>query len=73
MILRPVHLMLFGILRNIRQDATFDQDRGVELGKRVLKRTGFAASYDLSAATDRLPISLQMLLIEHLIPGASES
>jgi hypothetical protein len=64
--------MLFRVLKNIPQDATFDQDRGVSLGKEVLMRTKFAASYDLSAATDRLPISIQMLVINHLVPGLGE-
>lgn len=73
MLLRPIHLMLFGVLKNIPQDATFDQDRGVQEGISILKRTKFAASYDLSAATDRLPIVIQKLLIEFMIPGASNS
>jgi hypothetical protein len=73
MLLRPIHMMLFGLLKNIAQDATFDQDRGVQMGIRLLKKNGVAYSYDLSAATDRLPILIQKLLIEYLIPGASES
>jgi hypothetical protein len=73
MLLRPIHLMLFGVLKNISQDATFDQDRGVQMGVQLLKSNGIAYSYDLSAATDRLPISIQALLIEFLIPRASAS
>jgi hypothetical protein len=73
MLLRPIHLMLFRVLKNIPQDATFDQDEGVQMGVSILKRTNFAASYDLSAATDRLPIVIQKPLIEFMIPGASNS
>lgn len=73
MLLRPIHLMLFRILKNIPQDATFDQDRGVQMGVKLLKSNKIAFSYDLSAATDRLPISIQALLIEFLIPRASAS
>lgn len=73
MLLRPIHMMLFKILKNIPQDATFDQDRGVQMGVQLLKKAGIAYSFDLSAATDRLPIVIQCLLIEYLIPGASES
>jgi hypothetical protein len=73
MVLRPVHNMLFGILKRIPQDATFDQDRGVQMGVDLLRSKGIAYSYDLSAATDRLPISIQALLIEYLIPRASAS
>jgi hypothetical protein len=65
--------MLFLILKTIKQDATFDQSAGVEFGKVLLKKNRFAASCDLSAATDRLPVSLQALLINHLIPGAGDS
>jgi len=73
MVLRPVHLMLFGLLKRIPQDATFDQDKGVQMGVDLLKSRKIAFSYDLTAATDRLPISIQALLIEHLIPRASAS
>lgn len=73
MLLRPIHLMLFRILKSIPQDATFDQDRGVQMGIQLLRRCGIAYSYDLSAATDRLPIIIQAPLIEHLIPRASAS
>jgi len=73
MLLRPIHLMLFGILKKIPQDATFDQDAGVQRGIQLLNSRGVAYSYDLSAATDRLPISIQALLIEYLIPRASAS
>jgi len=72
MLLRPLHKFLFGILRNIPQDATFDQERGVLAGVEMLKRTGFAASYDLSAATDRLPVLLQSRLIDAFYPGAGQ-
>jgi len=66
MLLRPVHRFIFGILDKIPQDATFDQDRGVSDGVEILKRTGYAASLDLSAATDRLPVVLQSHLINYL-------
>jgi len=59
MLLRPIHKALFGILSQIDSDATMDQDAAVERGQLMLKSSGFAASYDLSAATDRLPVELQ--------------
>jgi hypothetical protein len=70
MILRPIHLMIQDILKRIPSDSTFDQDAGVERGKRIFQRTSFAASYDLSAATDRLPVILQEKIIDFMIPGA---
>jgi len=72
MLLRPLHKFLFGILRKIPQDATFDQDRGVLAGVEIIKKTAFAASYDLSAATDRLPVLLQSRLIDAFYPGTGQ-
>lgn len=72
MLLRPVHKCLFGILSKIPQDATFDQDAGVQRGVQMLRKSRFAASYDLSAATDRLPLFIQTQLINHLWPGSGQ-
>lgn len=72
MLLRPIHKFIFGILKNIPQDATFDQDRGVSHGVEILHKTSFAASYDLSAATDRLPVLLQSRLIDAFYPGTGQ-
>ena len=57
--LYPLHQFLFGLLRGIEQDGTFDQAAPLKalLGREV--PMPFIASYDLSAATDRLPIDLQ--------------
>ena len=57
--LLPLHDRLFDVLRGIKQDGTFDQAAPL---RRLLGRRDpmpFIASYDLSAATDRLPIDLQ--------------
>jgi len=65
-LLYPLHRFIFDkVLRKIPQDGTFDQAKPVrELLERASKagRTQFW-SYDLSAATDRLPISLQVLVL----------
>lgn len=65
-LLYQLHTYLFGILRGIRQDGTFDQaapfnalkDR-VRLGQKVF-------SFDLSAATDRLPVWSQEVVLGFL-------
>jgi len=72
MLLRPLHKYLQGILRNIEQDATFDQDAGVRRGMELIKQTAYAASYDLSAATDRLPVLLQSFLVNYLFPNTGQ-
>jgi hypothetical protein len=65
--LYPIHRVLFKILRMHRVDGTFNQ-------LYPLYRAfdwPCLYSFDLSAATDRLPISLQGALLDHLWPGIS--
>jgi hypothetical protein len=64
MLLRPLHDVVFGFLRRIPQDGTFDQ----EAPARLLTKSGCRTfwSYDLSAATDRFPVSLQQSLLSLL-------
>jgi hypothetical protein len=61
MVLRPVHSMLFKILKAIPNDATFDQT-GV-LRKWVSGRETFFC-YDLTSATDLMPRFSFELLVE---------
>lgn len=70
-VLRPLHLFLFDILKNIPNDGTFDQDSSVKRCSEKLDKYGIAYSFDLSAATDRLPSLLTAEIIESLveIPG----
>jgi hypothetical protein len=62
-VLKPLHDYLFSILKEIPMDGTFDQ--GAPLDRLLqLHRDGVLVghkfhSFDLSAATDRLPIRLQ--------------
>jgi hypothetical protein len=61
--LKPLHDWIFSVLREIPQDGTFDQIRPI---KRLLKKVGPNEkiwSFDLSAATDRIPVLLQGLLL----------
>lgn len=63
--MRPLHEFLFGILKRMPQDGTFDQEAPI----RRLQDLGYTNfwSFDLSAATDRLPLLLQATLISKLI------
>jgi hypothetical protein len=65
MLLRPFHKAIFSILYDIDTDSTKDQDAAIERGQKMLATSKFAISYDLSAATDRLPVELQALLLDH--------
>lgn len=66
--LKPLHDFLFEkVLRGIKEDGTFDQAAPL---RELLERKGpnaFIASYDLSAATDRLPIDLQVQILGKFI------
>lgn len=69
-VLAPLHDFIFGLLKSLPMDGTFDQ--GAPL-KRLfeLKQSGklesqLFYSYDLSAATDRLPIDLQAQVLKLL-------
>jgi hypothetical protein len=65
MLLRPLHKAIFSVLYSLDTDATCDQDAAIKRGQQMLAKSNFAASYDLSAATDRLPVELQALLLDH--------
>lgn len=65
-LLRPIHDLLFRCLALISQDGTKDQER--PLRELLTKTRGRVLwSLDLSAATDRLPISLQEGLVSAFI------
>jgi hypothetical protein len=60
---KPLHDWIFSVLREIPSDGTFNQ---LEPVKRLLKKVSpdqTIYSYDLSAATDRLPVLIQGLLL----------
>jgi hypothetical protein len=64
--LKPLHDKLMFILKGIRCDVTFDQNRY----KEVLPPSGPYYCYDLSAATDRMPVDLQQQVLINLLGEA---
>jgi len=63
-ILEPIHEYIYSILRNIPQDGTFDQSRPLSmLRQKISDKPVKTYSYDLSAATDRLPLALQVQVL----------
>jgi len=74
-LLYPLHSELFKRLALIPQDGTHDQRKPLVLlaneVKRMLEATGQAHvySFDLKAATDRIPIDLQVRLLSDLLGG----
>jgi len=67
-LMQPLHSWIFRHLRLLSNDGTFNQVRPIH---RLLERIGHSrfwiASYDLSAATDRLPLELQKSLLRPLL------
>jgi hypothetical protein len=61
-----LHDFLFQILKQIPNDATFNQSASVDRVKVKLKRAKCSFGYDLSAATDRLPLKLQISVLTSL-------
>jgi hypothetical protein len=74
-VMKPLHLGLFKILRSLPNDGTFDQDASVTRCSIKAMQYGQAFSFDLSAATDRLPVRLTAAIIESIfkIDGIGES
>jgi hypothetical protein len=66
--LKPLHNALFNILEKIECDGTFDQ---IKPFKRLigLNSNEKFYSFDLSAATDRLPVEIQRDILDILSPG----
>jgi len=65
-LLDPLHKAIFEVLRRIPTDGTFDQLAPV---RRLMRRCpkGPYYSFDLSAATDRLPLSIQKALLSMVL------
>jgi hypothetical protein len=61
--LKPLHDVLMDTLRGIKVDCTFDQTRF----KKFVPTYGTFFSFDLSNATDRMPILLQKRLLSRII------
>lgn len=66
-VLAPLHTALFDILKKIPNDGTFDQDASVKRSTKKAMEAGLAFSFDLSAATDRLPVQLTAAIIENIV------
>jgi hypothetical protein len=62
-VLKPLHDSVADILKSLPNDGTFDQEGAVKRCFIKTKAAGCSYGYDLSAATDRLPILLQAPLL----------
>lgn len=66
--LKPIHDFLMKVLKKFPCDGTFSHPL---ISKRVRKytKTKPLNCYDLKAATDRMPVDLQVKVLEKLLPG----
>jgi hypothetical protein len=62
----PLHVYLSTILKYIPNDGTADHGKAFDRVRERSNEFRCAYGYDLSAATDRLPLSLQVRLISAL-------
>ncbi|QKI79961.1 RNA-dependent RNA polymerase [Erysiphe necator associated mitovirus 13] len=70
-VFKPLSDGIFRVLKNLPMDGTFDQDKPVRYLVDLWKQDQLVGetfySYDLSAATDRLPIPLQQQVLSLLV------
>lgn len=57
--LKPLHDSIYDFLRNLNTDATYDQDKGFSDFLKRIPENQKLYGFDLTAATDRIPIDLQ--------------
>jgi hypothetical protein len=65
-LLNPLHQSLFNIFKKLPNDCTHDQDKGFKLAQDLSLKFSCSYGFDLSAATDRLPVSCQSSILDSL-------
>lgn len=66
-VLKPIHDYIFELIKDIPMDGTFDQTAPVEKLRILPTLNRYFYSIDLSAATDRLPVELQVSVMERVL------
>jgi len=66
-LLRPLHEILSSILKSIPNDGTFSQDDSYRRAREKSVIYGCSFGYDLSAATDRLPVLVQVPIVQWVL------
>jgi hypothetical protein len=65
-LLSPLHQFMFSVLKIIPNDGTFDQEASIKRSQDKAVHNGCAFSFDLSAATDRLPVELSRKILSRI-------
>jgi len=61
--MQPIHKLLTSILKSLPNDGTADQGASYKRARDKSIKFGCSFGYDLSAATDRLPIAIQVPIL----------
>jgi len=65
-LLKPLHEDLFDLFRKFPNDGTHDQEKAFTYAQSLSMKYGGSFGFDLSSATDRLPISSQSEILSAL-------
>jgi hypothetical protein len=69
--LKPLHSLIAKILRNVSNDATWNQDLGADQVRKWTEGDQPLFSYDLKSATDRFPVHLLEGVVEKVTQSKS--
>lgn len=64
--LMPIHDHVMSFLRSVKEDGTYNQERSFKSGKDLANKLGVCYSFDLSSATDRFPLTFQMVVMNYM-------
>jgi len=67
--LKPIEQMLAHFLKNLPNDGVYDQHSSEMRARSKSIIYGCSYGYDLSAATDRLPLELQEMVLNQILPN----
>jgi hypothetical protein len=65
-LLKPLHDYLFHLFRKFPNDGTHNQEAAFQLAQNLADKYNACYGFDLSSATDRLPIGSQIIIINSL-------
>lgn len=71
-VLKPLEQMLANFLRSLPNDGVYNQHASELRAREKALRSGCSFGYDLTAATDRLPLELQSFILNLIVPDLGD-
>jgi len=68
-VLSPLHSWAFNVLRRVTSDYTFDHTKGFRALSEFTRDKSYVACFDLSNATDALPVTLSECVLAEVCPN----